>query len=85
MSLHPDHALFVAREQHRQDLLAAARQERLADLACPSGSCQRPTVGLAAAVLALRRHLTAIAALALRARPASAPAATDPPAPSVAR
>lgn len=81
MSLHPDHALFVAREQHRQDLLAVARQERLAALAGRAAAGQRPHPVLAT-FRALWRHLAAVPSLVMRARPASA---AEPPAPSAVR
>ncbi len=82
----PSNATIAVRELQRQELLAYADQQRLADLACAGTRCTEPHEAIATTILALVHRLTAFMSLALRERPSPGPAATasDSPSPFIA-
>jgi hypothetical protein len=84
--MHSSHAAFIFREQHRQELLSFAEQQRLVKLACAGTPCRRPHAAMSIAVQAFVHGLTAFTPLALREQPATSPSldATDSPPPSMA-
>lgn len=81
--MHPSHASVTLRELDRQELLAFAEQQRLAELALTGTPRSRPYEARAVAVLAFVHRLTAFMPLALRERSSTGPAstATDSPSP----
>jgi hypothetical protein len=85
--MHPSHATFICREEHRQELLAFARQQALVRLTRAGTSDIAPREAIAMAVLAFVHRVTAYMLLALRARPSTRSDATiaDSPQPFVAR
>jgi len=77
--MHSSHAAFICREQHRQDLLSFAEEQRLVKLACAGTTCIKPHAAMATATLGFVRSLITFMPLALRERPSSeaAPTAAD--------
>jgi hypothetical protein len=84
--MHSSHAAFIFREEHRQELLSFAEQQRLVKLACAGAPSVKPHAATAMAIRAFVHGLTAFMPLAQREQRSTGPASTavDSPQPFIA-
>jgi hypothetical protein len=74
--MHSSHAAFIFREEHRQELLSFAEQQRLVKLACAGAPSVKPHAAMAMAIRAFVHGLTAFMPLALREQRSTGPVST---------